>query len=100
MNGTMINTSFHKHIGLTFSDVGSWNEHIDFFLREIMVSAKLVKSSQKSIEKIFGKKYLLFLHTSSFCNIIILFGTTVQYYLKEVILGKCTVRNLRRRNMI
>ena len=46
MNGTMINTSFHKHIGLTFSDVGSWNEHLEFFLREIMVSAKLVKSSQ------------------------------------------------------
>ena len=55
MNGTMINTFFHKHIGLTFSDVGSWNEHIYFFLREIMVSAKLVKSSQKSFEKIFGK---------------------------------------------
>ena len=29
MNGTMIkNTSFHKHLGLTFSNTGSWDEHV------------------------------------------------------------------------
>ena len=56
MNGTMIkNTSFHKHLGLTFSNTGSWDEQIKYILEKSWSRLNLLKAlkfrvSRKSLE--------------------------------------------------
>ena len=59
MNGTMIkNTSFHKHMGLTFSNTGSWDEHAKSISEKSWSRLNLLKAlkfrvSRKSLEKIY-----------------------------------------------
>ena len=59
MNGTMIkNTSFHKHLGLTFSNTGSWDEHVKSISEKSWSRLNLLKAlkfrvSRKSLEKIY-----------------------------------------------
>ena len=59
MNGTMIkNTSFHKHLGLTFSNTGSWDEHVKSISEKSWSRLNLFKAlkfrvSRKSLEKIY-----------------------------------------------
>ena len=76
MNGTMIkNTSFNKHLGLTFSNTGSWDEHVKYISEKSWSRLNLLKAlkfrvSRKSLEK----KYILLIYVL-FWNIAILFGT-------------------------
>ena len=45
MNGTMIkNTSFHKHLGLTFSNTGSWDEHVESISEKSWSRLNLLKA--------------------------------------------------------
>ena len=59
MNGTMIkNTSFHKQLGLTFSNNGSWVEHVKSiseksWSRLYLLRALKFRVSRKSLEKIY-----------------------------------------------
>ena len=59
INGTMIkNTSFHKHLGLTFSNTGSWDEHVKSISEKSWSRLNLLKAlkfrvSGKSLEKIY-----------------------------------------------
>ena len=47
IDGTMIkNTSSHMHLGLTFTNSGTWDEHVKSISEKILVKAILVKSSQ------------------------------------------------------
>ena len=75
MNSTMINnTSFHKHLGLTFSNTGSSDEHVKSISEQSWSRLHLLKALKfrvfrKSLEKIILHIYVLF------WNIAILFGT-------------------------
>ena len=59
MNGTMIkNTSFHKYLGLTFSNTGSWDEHVKSISEKSWSRLNLLKAlkfrvSRKSLENIY-----------------------------------------------
>ena len=59
MNGTMIkNTSFHKHLGLNFSNTGSWDEHVKSISEKSWSRINLLKALKfrvlrKSLEKIY-----------------------------------------------
>ena len=59
MNGTMIkNTSFHKHLGLTISNTGSWDEHVKSiseksWSRLNLLKAQKLRVSRTSLEKIY-----------------------------------------------
>ena len=59
MNGTMIkNTSFHNHLGLTFSNTSSWDEHVKSISEKSWSRLHLLKAlkfrvSRKSLEKIY-----------------------------------------------
>ena len=59
MNCTMIkNTSFHKNLGLTFSNTGSWDEHVKSISEKSWSRLNLLKAlkfrvSRKSSEKIY-----------------------------------------------
>ena len=47
IDGTMIkNTSSHMHLGLTFTNSGTWDEHVKSISEKFLVKAILVKSSQ------------------------------------------------------
>ena len=75
MNCTMIkNTSFHKNLGLTFSNTGSWDEHVKSISEKSWSRLNLLKAlkfrvSRKSLEKIY------FAYIGPLWNIRILFGT-------------------------
>ena len=52
------NTSFHKHLGLTFSNTGSWDEHVKSISEKSWSRLNLLKAlkfrvSRKSLEKIY-----------------------------------------------
>ena len=52
------NTSFHKHLGLTFSNAGSWDEHVKSISEKSWSRLNLLKAlkfrvSRKSLEKIY-----------------------------------------------
>ena len=59
MNGTVIkNTSFHNHLGLTFSNTGSWDEHVKSISEKSWSRLNLLKAlkfrvSRKFLEKIY-----------------------------------------------
>ena len=71
MNGTMIkNTSFHKHLRLTLSNTGSWDEHVKSISEKSWSRLNLLKAfkfrvSRKSLEKIYFAYILLLLEYSN-----------------------------------
>ena len=77
MNGNMVkNTSSHKHMGLTFSNSGGWDEHVKSisekpWSRLHFLKALRFRVSRKSLEKYILHTYVLF------WNIAIMFGTVV-----------------------
>ena len=59
MNGTLMkNTSYHKHLGLTFSNSGTWDEHVKSISEKSWSKLNLLRSlkfrvSRKSLEKMY-----------------------------------------------
>ena len=57
INGTLIkNTSYHKHLGLTFSNSGTWDEHVKYISEKSWSRLNLLRVlkfrvSRKSLEK-------------------------------------------------
>ena len=75
MNGTMIkNTSFHKHLGLTFLNNGSWDEHVKSISEKSWSRLNLLKALKFKVSRKFLEKYILHIYVL-FWNIAILFGT-------------------------
>ena len=75
MNGTMIkNTSIHKHLGLTFSNTGSWDEHVKSISEKSWSRVNLLKALKFRVSRKSLKKYILHIYVL-FWNITIIFGT-------------------------
>ena len=59
MNGTIIkNTSYHNHLGLTFSNSGTWDEHVKYISEKSWSRLNLLRAlkfrvSRKSLEKMY-----------------------------------------------
>ena len=59
MNGTLIkNTSYHKHLGQTFSNSGTWDEHVKSISEKSWSRLNLLRAlkfrvSRKSLEKMY-----------------------------------------------
>ena len=59
MIGTLIkNTSYHKHLGLTFSNSGTWDEHVKSISEKSWSRLHLLRAlkfrvSRKSLEKMY-----------------------------------------------